>query len=259
MSSVDIVAQSQLDAHVATDTNDKVITQSNLDVVTDVDMPEFRDFQMKSSMKGKKRPNDIAADDDVVQANKAKKSRGRPAKSSAHGRRTRARVLSEGNIGAVSTGVASVGKSMKDEGTQTEIVMQPEMCEMLSHDTVLSDTVMTCIKALLTPISSHVHSLQKEMENIKAAVTQLSSSISQLAHSDIHESHDSSVDSDSSSSVSDDDAQCSFVPSSAANKKRQKKTERNERRRQSRDVMTEQPQSQSNSQSLPQSQSHSSA
>ena len=105
---------------------------------------------------------------------------------------------------------------------------------------------MTCIKALLTPISSHVHSLQKEMENIKAAVEQLSSSISVLAHSDIHESQDSSVDteSSSSSSISDDDGHDCFVPSSAATKKRQKKTERNDRRRQSRDVMNKQSQSQ---------------
>jgi len=140
----------------------------------------------------------------------------------------------------------SAGKSVgKDAGTQTEIFMQPEMSEMLSHDDALSDTVMTCIKALLTPISSHVHSLQKEMENIKAAVEQLSSSISVLANSDIHESQDSSVATDSSSSVSDDDGHDGFVASSAATKKRQKKKERNERRRQSRDVMTKQSQSQS--------------
>ena len=78
---------------------------------------------------------------------------------------------------------------------------------------------MTCIKALLAPISSHVHSLQKEMENIKAAFELLlSSSISVLAHSDNHESQDSSVDTDSSSSVSDGDGHDGFVPSSAATK-----------------------------------------
>jgi len=109
-------------------------------------------------VKGKKRPNDVTADDDRVQAGRAKKSRGRPAKSST-GRRTRARVLSEGNVCAVSAGAKSV---MKDPGTQTEILMQPEMSDMLSPDAALSDTVMTCIKALLTPISSHVHSPQIE-------------------------------------------------------------------------------------------------
>jgi len=254
MTSIDKSVQSPLDVTViiASDITDKVTAPATIDVPNDVpndfEMPEL---QMKSSVKGKKRPNDVAVDDDGVQASRAKKSRGRPVKSSTHGRRTRARVLSEGNVCAVSAaGVLSAGKSVgRDEGTQTEILMQPEMSEMLPHDVAWSDTVMTCITALLTPISSHVHSLQKEMENIKAAVEQLSSSISQLAHSDNHESHEthnSSIDTDSSSScsVSDDDVNGGFVASSAATKKRQKKAERNERRRQSRDVMTKQSQSQ---------------
>ena len=246
MTSIDISVQSPLDASVvvASDITDKVTAPSNFDAPNDFEMSEL---QMKSSVKGKKRPNDGAADDAGVQSNRAKKSRGRPAKSSTHGRRTRARVLSEGNVCTVSAGVMSAEKSVgKDEGTQTEIFMQPaEMSEMLSHDVALSDTVMTCIKALLTPISSHVHSLQKEMKNIKAAVEQqLSSSIITLAHSDIHESQHSSVDTDSSSSVSDDDGHDGFVPSFAATRKRQKKTERHARRRQSRDVMTKPAQSQ---------------
>jgi len=239
MTSIDKSVQSPLDASpsvvVANDITDVGSAPSTCNVPNDFEMSEL---QLKSNVKEKKRPNDAVTDDDGAQASRAKKSRGRPAKSSTHGRRTRARVLSEGNVCAVSAGVVSAEKSVgKDEGTQTEIFMQPEMSEMLPHDAALSDTVMTCIKALLTPISSHVHSLQKEMENIKAAVEQLSSSISVLAHSNIHESQDSSVDTESSSSVSDDDGQDNFVPSSAATKKRQKKTERNDRRRQSRDAM----------------------
>ena len=160
MTSVDISVQSLLDAPVVI-TSDNVSALSTLNVPNDVAMSAVRDLQIKSSVNGKKRPNDVTADDDRVQASRAKKSRGRPAKSST-GRKTRARVLSEGNVCAVSAGTISVGKSAtKDEGTQTEILMQPEMSEMLSHDAALSDTVMTCIKALLTPISSHVHSLQK--------------------------------------------------------------------------------------------------
>jgi len=95
MTSIDISVQSPLDAAVvvASDITDKVTAPSTCDVPNDFEMPEL---QMKSYVKGKKRPNDVAADDDGAQASrpKAKKSRGRPAKLSPHSRRTRARVLS---------------------------------------------------------------------------------------------------------------------------------------------------------------------
>ena len=132
MTSIDISVQSPVEASVvvASDITDKVTAPSTFDVPNDFEMSEL---QIKSSVKGKKRPNDVAADDDGVHASRAKKSRGRPAKSST-GRRTRARVLSEGNVCAVSAGVVSAGKSVgKDEGTQTEIFMQPEMSHYCCH------------------------------------------------------------------------------------------------------------------------------
>jgi len=75
--------------------------------------------------------------------------------------------------------------ALVDAVTQTDnSLLQPSQCSAIQCDIVepvdaaLSASVKSCITACLIPVSSDIHSLNKEMEEMKMAVAQLSSTLS---------------------------------------------------------------------------------
>ena len=78
----------------------------------------------------------------------------------------------------------SVRPVLVDAGTQTDynqfMSHQLQNDNTLSTDTALANSIKSCIEALLMPVSTHVHGLQNEVEEMKTAIAQLTSIVSSL-------------------------------------------------------------------------------
>lgn len=190
-----------------------------------------------TSIKGKKRLLSIT-DEDVAAT---KKSRGRPAKqaTSVH-HKPRSIVKVAGKV---------AGKAEKhvlvDVGTQTETQLDSpiEWGDSQPVDTNLSSRIMSCIEALLLPISSHVNSLQKEMNEIKSAVTQLTTSLSANASVGSNGSSPSPSPNHSDVASDEDEQDADFIPAARASRKAKRRSSRKDRidRRVDQPVMTTEP------------------
>jgi hypothetical protein len=103
----------------------------------------------------------------------SKNLRGRPPKKSA--------AAKGGKKKAKKCGIKSsaIVKTCVDAETQTDASIEA----VVSQSMDLNDRLLRCVKALLLPVSENVHSLQKELDDLKLAVTQLSSSITAMAQS----------------------------------------------------------------------------
>lgn len=171
----------------------------------------------------------LANDDESEAEAVTKKRRGRPAKPSTsvhHKPRSIAK-------GAVKGTVKMDSRTAVDASTQTES----------SHDqvigwgdtqaddpdntvnTALSSTIMSCIEALIMPVSSHVNLLQKEMDDMKTAVTQLTSAITAFTRSDINIS---SATASTSDVGSDNEQDTDFIPASTASRRAKRRSRRHD-------------------------------
>jgi len=124
---------------------------------------------------------------------------------------------------------------MTEAGTQTDVsqAWSSDISSDLSDlpclapaEAALSTTMMSCIKALLAPVSVHVYSLQKEIDEMKSALTRLSSSLTSFVH-DVPLAASEAAN----ETISDDghEGDVGFVPATASTRRRQLRFERNER------------------------------
>lgn len=170
----------------------------------------------------------LANDDESEAEAVTKKRRGRPAKPSTsvhHKPRSIAKSAVKGTVKIDSRTV--VDACTQTESSHDQVIgwgdIQPD--DAATVNTALSSTIMSCIEALIMPVSSHVNLLQKEMDEMKTAVTQLTSAITAFTKPDINIPSATASTSDVSS---DNEQDTDFIPASAASRRAKRRSRRHD-------------------------------